>query len=89
MEYGSSYSVYSVDWRKKNTPGIIRYPFERIAARYSRTKLVRMNRDYPESELSKKCFLSFTEDISMILNRLTPGLDDRSSKEIHTLLPNS
>jgi NAD-dependent SIR2 family protein deacetylase len=72
-----------------NTPGIIRYPFERIAARYSRTKLVRMNRDYPESELSKECFMAFTEDISMILNRLTPGLDDCSSKDIHTLLPNS
>jgi hypothetical protein len=54
-----------------NTPGIIRFPFERIAARYRRTHLVRMNRDYPESELLKDRFLPFTEDISMIFKRLT------------------
>jgi hypothetical protein len=46
-------------------------PFERIAARYRRTHLVRMNRDYPESELLKERFLPFTEDISMIFKRLT------------------
>jgi NAD-dependent SIR2 family protein deacetylase len=54
-----------------NTPGIIRYPFERIAARYRRTHLVRMNRDYPESELLKERFLPFTENIPMIFKRLT------------------
>jgi NAD-dependent SIR2 family protein deacetylase len=53
-----------------NTPSIIRYPFERIAAKYRNTNLVRMNRDYPETELLKDRFLSFTEDISMILNQL-------------------
>jgi NAD-dependent SIR2 family protein deacetylase len=53
-----------------NTPGIIRYPFERIAARYRRTNLVRMNRDYPEAELLKERFLPFTEDIRTIFKRL-------------------
>jgi NAD-dependent SIR2 family protein deacetylase len=53
-----------------NTPGIIRYPFERIAAKYRHTNLVRMNRDYPETELLKDRFLPFTEDISMIFNQL-------------------
>jgi NAD-dependent SIR2 family protein deacetylase len=53
-----------------NTPGIIRYPFERIAARYRNANLVRMNRDYPETELLKERYLPFTEDISMILNHL-------------------
>jgi NAD-dependent SIR2 family protein deacetylase len=53
-----------------NTPGIIRFPFERIAARYRNTNLVRMNRDYPETELLKDRFLPFTEDISMIFNQL-------------------
>jgi NAD-dependent SIR2 family protein deacetylase len=53
-----------------NTPGIIRYPFERIAARYRNANLVRMNRDYPETELLKERYLPFTEDISMIFNHL-------------------
>jgi NAD-dependent SIR2 family protein deacetylase len=53
-----------------NTPGIIRYPFERITARYRHTNLVRMNRDYPETELLKERFLPFIEDISMIFKQL-------------------
>jgi hypothetical protein len=53
-----------------NTPGIIRYPFERIASRFKRANLVRMNRDYPEVELLNECFLPFTEDISMIFDQL-------------------
>jgi hypothetical protein len=38
---------------------------------YPNEELVRMNRDYPESELLKERFLPFTEDISMIFKRLT------------------
>jgi NAD-dependent SIR2 family protein deacetylase len=53
-----------------NTPGIIRFPFERMAARYRHTNLVRMNRDNPEAELLTERFLPFTEDISMIFNQL-------------------
>lgn len=53
-----------------NTPGIIRYPFERITSRYRQVNLVRLNRDYPESEILNQRFVSFTEDISMIFNRL-------------------
>jgi NAD-dependent SIR2 family protein deacetylase len=53
-----------------NTPSIIRYPFERIAAKFRHTNLVRMNRDYPETELTDERFLPFTEDISMIFNQL-------------------
>jgi NAD-dependent SIR2 family protein deacetylase len=56
-----------------NTPGIIRYPFERIAARYSRTQLVRMNRDYPDAELSVEHFLPFAEDIPMVLEQVRGG----------------
>jgi NAD-dependent SIR2 family protein deacetylase len=53
-----------------NTPGIIRYPFERIVAQYRNTNLVRMNRDYPESELLTSRFLPFTENISQIFAQL-------------------
>jgi NAD-dependent SIR2 family protein deacetylase len=53
-----------------NTPSIIRYPFERITAKFRQTNLVRMNRDYPETELMDERFLPFTEDISMIFNQL-------------------
>ena len=52
-----------------NTPGIIRYPFERMAARYRRVRLVRMNRDYPDAELPLNRFLSFKEDIPWVLNK--------------------
>jgi energy-coupling factor transporter ATP-binding protein EcfA2 len=55
--------------------GVFGFPQEPFrahrAARYRRTYLVRMNRDYPESELLRARFLPFTEDISMIFKRLT------------------
>jgi NAD-dependent SIR2 family protein deacetylase len=54
-----------------NTPGIIRYPFERIASQYRCVNLVRMNRDYPESELLKDRFIAFNEDIATIFNRIS------------------
>ena len=54
-----------------NTPGIIRLPFEQMAQRFPHTTLVRFNRDNPEpysQDLPR--FLSFSEDISEILNQL-------------------
>jgi NAD-dependent SIR2 family protein deacetylase len=54
-----------------NTPGIIRYPFERLASQYRNVHLVRINRDYPESELMNNRFIPFAEDIPTIVNLLT------------------
>ncbi len=54
-----------------NTPGIIRLPFEQMAQRFLNTTLVRFNRDNPEPYIQDlPRFLSFTEDISDILNQL-------------------
>ena len=54
-----------------NTPGIIRLPFEQMAQRFPNTTLVRFNRDNPEQYIQDlPRFLSFTEDITEILNRL-------------------
>lgn len=33
-----------------NTPSIIRFPFERMAAEFPRTTLIRINKDYPERQ---------------------------------------
>jgi hypothetical protein len=33
-----------------NTPVIIRYPFERMAAAFPQTSLIRINKDYPECQ---------------------------------------
>ncbi len=54
-----------------NTPGIIRLPFEQMAQRFPHTTLIRFNRDNPEPYIQDlPRFLSFTEDITEILNRL-------------------
>ena len=54
-----------------NTPGIIRLPFEQMAQRFPLTTLVRFNRDNPEAYIQDiPHFISFTEDITEILNRL-------------------
>ena len=54
-----------------NTPGIIRLPFEQMAQRFPNTTLVRFNRDNPEQYIQDlPRFLSFTEDITEILNQL-------------------
>lgn len=54
-----------------NTPGIIRLPFEQMAQRFPNTTLVRFNRDNPEQYIQDlPRFLSFTEDITEILNLL-------------------
>ena len=54
-----------------NTPTIIRYPFERLAAQRRNTALVRINKDYPDAQLSGlDDFVSFDEDTSQILTDL-------------------
>jgi NAD-dependent SIR2 family protein deacetylase len=55
-----------------NTPVIIRFPFERMAAQFPQTALVRFNRDYPQPsmQLSRNRFTAFTEDLPQIMNHL-------------------
>lgn len=54
-----------------NTPGIIRFPFEKMAMENSKTRLIRINKDY------LKCFLdiedktiTFNEEVKQILDDL-------------------
>lgn len=56
-----------------NTPVIIRFPFERMAAQFPQTTLIRFNRDYPHPSmlLPRDCFTSFAEDLPQIMNHLT------------------
>ena len=56
-----------------NTPVIIRFPFERMAAQFPQTALVRFNRDYPQPsmQLPHDCFTAFAEDLPQIMNHLT------------------
>ena len=52
-----------------NTPAIIRFPFERMAAQFPQTTLVRFNRDYPQLLTeSIRHFLSFTEDLQAVVD---------------------
>lgn len=52
-----------------NTPVIIRFPFERMAAQFPQTTLVRFNRDYPQlTTEGVKHFIPFTEELTEIVN---------------------
>lgn len=51
-----------------NTPTIIRFPFERMAAQNDNVTLVRINRDYPEKQAAVGSFISFREDINSVLS---------------------
>ncbi|WP_243428263.1 NAD-dependent protein deacetylase, SIR2 family [Clostridium rhizosphaerae] len=54
-----------------NTPGIIRWPFEKITMKHLNAVLIRMNMQYPdipEKLLSKS--LTFNEDIQMVLTEI-------------------
>ena len=51
-----------------NTPTIIRFPFERLAAQRKNITLVRINRDYPEAQNRITNLLSFDEHIGSILS---------------------
>ena len=56
-----------------NTPVIIRFPFEQMAAKLLNTTLIRFNRDYPQSsmQLPRDRFIAFAEDLPQIMNYLT------------------
>lgn len=61
-----------------NTPGIIRYPFERLVFENERIKLIRFNRDYPEGfEANVGKTVSFDEDINQIINSIKTGNRDK------------
>ena len=54
-----------------NTPGIIRFPFERITAISEKTTLIRINKDYPNPMLEiKNKTISFDEDTNKIIEDL-------------------
>lgn len=54
-----------------NTPGIIRFPFERMAAISEKTTLIRINKDYPNPMLEiKNKTISFDEDTNKIIEDL-------------------
>ena len=51
-----------------NTPGIIRFPFEQMAAQLPDTTLVRFNRDFPQPSLQGiKNYVGITEDVTKII----------------------
>jgi NAD-dependent SIR2 family protein deacetylase len=51
-----------------NTPGIIRYPFERMAYNNRNATLIRLNKDHPEGvEENKHKTIAFTEDIQEVI----------------------
>ena len=52
-----------------NTPVIIRFPFEHMAAQFSNTTLVRFNRDYPQlTTEGVKRFIPFTEELTDVIS---------------------
>lgn len=51
-----------------NTPTIIRFPFERMAAYNNGVTLVRMNKDFPGSELPIGHYVPFAEPIGQVLD---------------------
>ena len=55
-----------------NTPVIIRFPFEQMAAQFPDTTLVRFNRDYLQlSTQGVSRYVTFTEDIGRIIQLVT------------------
>lgn len=54
-----------------NTPVIIRFPFEQMAAQFPDATLVRFNRDYPQlSTQGIPRFMAFTENVSCIVSAI-------------------
>ena len=54
-----------------NTPVIIRFPFERMAAQFPQATLVRFNRDYPQLTTEGiNNYLSFSEDLNEVITLL-------------------
>ena len=50
-----------------NTPTIIRFPFERMAAQNDNITLVRVNRDYAENQTIVNSFIPFKEEVNKIM----------------------
>ena len=61
-----------------NTPTIIRFPFERLAAQRKNITLVRINRDYPDAQVPKSHFISFDESCRKILQDLDYTEQDKN-----------
>lgn len=54
-----------------NTPGIIRFPFEQMTQARENTKLIRINKNYPETMLKiENKTISFMEDTNKIISDL-------------------
>ncbi|RDZ10110.1 Sir2 silent information regulator family NAD-dependent deacetylase [Priestia megaterium] len=54
-----------------NTPGIIRYPFERLTYENENATLIRLNRDYPEgAKENKNKTISFAEDMQEVVSAI-------------------
>ena len=54
-----------------NTPVIIRFPFERMAAQFPQTTLVRFNRDYPQlTTEGVNNYMAFTEELTEVMPRV-------------------
>lgn len=54
-----------------NTPGIIRFPFERWTSENPDARLIRFNRDYPEGDgENKEKTVAFTEDMQEVMELL-------------------
>lgn len=54
-----------------NTPGIIRFPFEQMVYNETKTTLIRINKDYPQTmlEIENKSIL-FDEDTNKVIEEL-------------------
>jgi len=54
-----------------NTPGIIKFPFEELAARAPQATLIRVNRDHPDiSQRNRDRTIAFGEDLADLLPKL-------------------
>ena len=61
-----------------NTPGVIRYPFENLAYRDESVTLIRLNKNHPFGpEENEKRTISFTEEMSTVINTINEKCDAR------------
>lgn len=57
-----------------NTPGIIRFPFEQMAAENPDITLIRMNRDFYQRQMAGAGrFIGMSEDLMDVINDLNIG----------------
>lgn len=61
-----------------NTPGIIRFPFERLTYQNPDSTLIRVNRDYPDSAKENEArTIAFTEDMAALIRTLADSKQAR------------